>query len=104
MLLYVSPSYVEYNFPTFITAWRYLLIAACDSRLLSGRLRKKVWFGFAMRVSGLFISTGLTTIYAPELWALAGLIIPTVVTNAHSGLVQGMRAQFAPLKSSRAFS
>jgi len=73
-----------------------LLIAALIA-VLAGFVKGVV--GFAMPL--VFIS-GLTTFMPPEL-ALAGLIIPTVVTNAHQALRQGMRAAVRTTKEFKVF-
>ena len=55
--------------------------------------------GFAMP---LVLISGLTTFIAPEL-ALAGLIIPTLVTNAFQALRQGMPAAWESIRKFQVF-
>ncbi|MGJ8547095.1 MAG: sulfite exporter TauE/SafE family protein [Sulfitobacter sp.] len=69
-----------------------LLVALC------GGFVKGV-VGFAMP---LIMVSGLTTFIAPEL-ALAGLILPTVMTNAFQALRQGPRAAMGSIKRFRVF-
>ncbi|MBB3992660.1 hypothetical protein GGR95_000279 [Sulfitobacter undariae] len=62
------------------------LLIACLIAVLAGFVKGVV--GFAMP---LVLVSGLTTFMSPEL-ALAGLIVPTVITNAHQALRQGIPA------------
>jgi uncharacterized membrane protein YfcA len=70
---------------------------ACCIALLAGFVKGVV--GFAMPM--VFIS-GLSTFLAPEL-ALAGLILPTLVTNMMQSLRQGPRAAWETVKRFRVF-
>jgi uncharacterized membrane protein YfcA len=64
-------------------------ILACAVAILSGVVKGMV--GFAMPM---VMISGLTTFMAPDL-ALAGLILPTVVTNVIQAMRQGPRAAWA---------
>jgi uncharacterized membrane protein YfcA len=72
-------------------------IFACCIALLAGFVKGVV--GFAMPM--VFIS-GLSTFLAPEL-ALAGLILPTLVTNVMQSMRQGPRAAWESVKRFRVF-
>lgn len=75
-----------------ITLCLALIIALC-----SGFVKGVV--GFAMP---LVLISGLTTFIAPEL-ALAGLILPTLVSNMVQSLRQGWRAAWASIRAFRVF-
>lgn len=69
-----------------------LFAAACLVAVLAGVVKGLV--GFAMPM---VLISGLSTFLAPDI-ALAGLILPTVVTNVIQALRQGRRAAWVSLK------
>lgn len=74
-----------------------LFAAAFGVALLAGLVKGVVGFGMPM-----IMISGLSSFIAPEL-ALAGLIVPTLVTNGWQALRQGARAAWASVKSFRVF-
>ncbi|MEP3345852.1 MAG: sulfite exporter TauE/SafE family protein [Litoreibacter sp.] len=74
-----------------------LLVLAMVVGVAAGFVKGVV--GFAMPM--IFIS-GLSSFISPEL-ALAGLILPTVVTNGMQGLRQGLGAAWSSMKKLKAF-
>ncbi|SMX40292.1 sulfite exporter TauE/SafE family protein [Maliponia aquimaris] len=74
-----------------------LLVAATAIALLAGVIKGLV--GFAMPM---VLISGLGSLIAPEL-ALAGLILPTLVTNGFQALAQGPRAAVASVRKFRVF-
>ncbi|MGB3244047.1 MAG: sulfite exporter TauE/SafE family protein [Sulfitobacter sp.] len=81
-------------FPDFTTTE---LLLALLIAVLSGFVKGVV--GFAMP---LILISGLTLFIAPEL-ALAGLILPTLITNAMQALRQGRRAAWDSIRRFRVF-
>ena len=73
------------------------LVAAVAIATLAGLIKGMV--GFAMPM---ILISGLSTFLAPDL-ALAGLILPTVVTNGMQALRQGGRAAMASVRQFRVF-
>lgn len=73
------------------------LVLACAIALAAGVVKGMV--GFAMPM---ILISGLGTWLAPEL-ALAGLILPTLATNARQALAHGWRAAWASLRRFRLF-
>jgi uncharacterized membrane protein YfcA len=69
-----------------------LLAAACGIAALAGAVKGLV--GFAMPM--VFIA-GLSLFLPPE-WALAGLILPTLVTNGFQALGQGVAAMLSSVR------
>jgi len=74
-----------------------ILLVACLVTLAAGVVKGMV--GFAMPM---ILVSGLTTFMPPEL-ALAGLILPTVVTNGIQALRQGGRAAWQSIVKFRVF-
>jgi len=74
-----------------------ILLVACSVTLAAGVVKGMV--GFAMPM---ILVSGLTTFMPPEL-ALAGLILPTVVTNGIQALRQGGRAAWQSIVKFRVF-
>lgn len=72
-------------------------LVACSVTLAAGVVKGMV--GFAMPM---ILVSGLTTFMPPEL-ALAGLILPTVVTNGIQALRQGARAAWQSIVKFRVF-
>ncbi|NIZ15571.1 sulfite exporter TauE/SafE family protein [Phaeobacter sp. HF9A] len=72
-------------------------VLACAITLVGGTIKGMV--GFAMPM---IMVSGLSSIMAPDL-ALAGLILPTVVTNGFQALRQGPAAAWSSMKRFRAF-
>lgn len=75
----------------------YVLMAALGVALLSGVIKGLV--GFAMPM---VLVSGLGSLIAPE-FALAGLILPTLVTNVFQALGQGPRAALESVRRFRSF-
>lgn len=73
------------------------LIIAFGVALLAGTVKGMVGFALPM-----ILVSGLSLVISPEL-ALAGLILPTLVTNWMQALRQGAGAAFASLKRFRIF-
>ncbi|MFC4667291.1 sulfite exporter TauE/SafE family protein [Seohaeicola nanhaiensis] len=73
------------------------LVLALAIALLSGLVKGMV--GFAMPM---ILVSGLGTFLPPEI-ALAGLILPTVVTNGMQALGQGLRAALGSVRQFRVF-
>lgn len=73
------------------------LALACAIAVAAGLVKGMV--GFAMPM---ILISGLSAFLAPEL-ALAGLILPTLVTNAQQALRQGRAAAWASLRRFRLF-
>ncbi|MGR3621870.1 sulfite exporter TauE/SafE family protein [Pseudophaeobacter sp.] len=73
------------------------LIIACGIALLAGAVKGMVGFALPM-----LLVSGLSLMISPEL-ALAGLILPALVTNWMQALRQGGGAAFASLKRFRIF-
>ena len=73
------------------------LVFACAIALLAGIVKGMV--GFAMPM---ILISGLSSVIEPEL-ALAGLILPTLVTNGMQALRQGPRAAFDSMRRFKAF-
>ncbi|MEC3861511.1 sulfite exporter TauE/SafE family protein [Mesobacterium sp. TK19101] len=74
-----------------------ILLVACSVALAAGVVKGMV--GFAMPM---ILVSGLTTFMPPEL-ALAGLILPTVVTNGMQALRQGAKAAWQSIMKFRVF-
>lgn len=72
-------------------------VLACAIALFAGTIKGMV--GFAMPM---IMVSGLSSIMSPDL-ALAGLILPTLVTNGFQALRQGPGAAWASMKRFRAF-
>lgn len=79
------------TFPLLI--WFFAFSIALVAGLIKGIV------GFAMPM---ILISGLGSVMSPEL-ALAGLILPTLVTNAWQALRQGVRAAWGSLKRYRVF-
>lgn len=73
------------------------LMVACGIALVAGVIKGMV--GFAMPM---ILISGLSSIMAPEL-ALAGVILPTLVTNGMQSLRQGMDAAVSSVRKFRFF-
>ncbi|MBR9842085.1 MAG: TSUP family transporter, partial [Rhodobacteraceae bacterium] len=74
-----------------------MFMVACGIAFIAGVVKGMV--GFAMPM---ILISGLSSIMAPEL-ALAGLIVPTLVTNGMQSLRQGVGAAAASVRKFRVF-
>ncbi|MGR3635837.1 MAG: sulfite exporter TauE/SafE family protein, partial [Shimia sp.] len=73
------------------------LFLACGVAVLAGVIKGMVGFGMPM-----VLISGLSSFIAPEL-ALAGLILPTLVTNGIQAFRQGIRAAWQSVRRFRRF-
>ncbi|MGK7753948.1 MULTISPECIES: sulfite exporter TauE/SafE family protein [unclassified Roseovarius] len=77
--------------------WLTLMVFAWGVAVLGGIVKGVV--GFAMPM---VVISGLSTVMSPEV-ALAGLILPTLVSNSWQALRQGLRAALGSLAKYRVF-
>ncbi|WP_270731901.1 sulfite exporter TauE/SafE family protein [Shimia sp. Alg240-R146] len=73
------------------------LFLACGVAILAGVIKGMVGFGMPM-----VLISGLSSFIAPEL-ALAGLILPTLITNGIQAFRQGIRAAWQSVRRFRRF-
>ncbi len=85
---------MDYLFTSFTPE---LLLVACIIAILAGIIKGMVGFGMPM-----ILISGLSSFLSPEL-ALAGLILPTVVTNAMQTFRYGLRAAAGSVVQFRVF-
>ena len=74
-----------------------LLFASFVMAAMAGVIKGVVGFGMPT-----VLISGLSTFLSPE-WALAGLILPTVMSNGLQALRQGLRAAFNSVRHYRIF-
>ena len=75
----------------------WIVSVGCLVAMLAGAVKGVVGFGMPM-----VLISGLSTIMPPDL-ALAGLILPTLVTNVWQALRQGVSAAWRSVRKYRVF-